>query len=97
VRYLVCYADRQEVSMNRARPRRVTAPDGGDAFVLDFRSGFAPIRDGDTEAFARVFILGATSNDAVSELARDEVHVGEMGGLVFDLEDEDASAPPDFD
>jgi hypothetical protein len=43
-----------------------------------------------------VFILGATSNDAVSELARDEVHVGEMGGLVFDLEDEDA-APPDFD
>ena len=83
--------------MNRAYSRRAPALDGGDAFVHDFRAGFAPILDGDTEAFARVFILGATSNDAVSELARDEIYVGEMGGLVFDLEDEEASAPPDFD
>jgi hypothetical protein len=84
--------------MSRAFLRRAaSAPDGGDAFVRDFRSGFVAIRDGDTEAFGRVFVWAATSNDAISELARDEVVAAEMGGLVFDLEDEDASGPPDLD
>jgi len=84
--------------MNRASLRRTAgAPDRGDAFVRDFRSGFAPIRDGDTEAFGRVFVWAATSNDAISELARDEVDAAEMGGLVFDLEDDDASGPNELD
>ena len=84
--------------MNRAFLRRVArTPDGGDAFVRDFRSGFAHIRDGDTEASGRVFVLAATSNDAISELARDEVVAAEMGGLVFDLDDEDASGPLELD
>jgi len=63
--------------------------DGGEAFVRDFRSGRTPIRDGDTEAFGEVFVWAATSNDAASELARDEVHAAEAGGLVFDLDDEE--------
>jgi len=84
--------------VTRASRRRVAdAPDRGDAFVPDFRSGFAAILDGDTEALGRVFVLAATSNDAISELARDEVDATEMGGLVFDLEDEDASGPIDLD
>jgi hypothetical protein len=44
-----------------------------------------------------VFVWAATSNDAISELARDEVDAAEMGGLVFDLEDEDASGPIELD
>jgi hypothetical protein len=77
----------------RASLRRVAvAADGGEAFVRDFRSGFSPIRDGDTEAFGELFVWAATSNDAASELARDEVHAAEFGGLVFDLDDEDVFA-----
>ena len=72
--------------------RAAVAPDGGEAFVRDFRSGFAPIRDGDTESFGELFVWAATSNDAASELARDEVHAAEFGGLVFDLDDEDVFA-----
>jgi hypothetical protein len=77
--------------------RPAVAPDGGEAFVRDFRSGFAPIRDGDTEAAGEVFVWAATSNDAASELARDEVHAEELGGLVIDLDDEDAFALMDVD
>jgi hypothetical protein len=45
-----------------------------------------------------VFVWAATSNDAASELARDEVHDAEAGGLVFDLDDEeDLSALMDVD
>lgn len=40
----------QEVCVER-RPR--VAPDDGEAFVHDFRSGFAPIADGDTEALGK--------------------------------------------
>jgi hypothetical protein len=75
--------------------RAASAPDGGDAFVDDFRSGFTPIRDGDTEALGEEFVLAITSNDAISELARDEVHPDELGGLVIDLEDREALDPPD--
>jgi hypothetical protein len=83
--------------MNRGSLRRVAAPDRGDAFLHDFRSRFAPIRDGDTEASGRVFVWAATSNDAISELARDEVVADELGGLVFDLEDPDVSGPFELD
>jgi hypothetical protein len=47
------------------------------------------MRDAVAEAFGEVFVLGVTSNDAVSEIARDEVLPEEMGGFVFDLEDGD--------
>jgi hypothetical protein len=77
--------------------RAAVAPDGGEAFVRDFRSGLAPIRDGDTEAFGELFVWAATSNDAASELARDEVHAEELGGLVFDLDDEDVFVLMDTD
>ncbi len=77
--------------------RPAVASDSGEAFVRDFRSGYAPIRDGDTEAFGEVFVWAATSNDAASELARDEVHAAESGGLVFDLDDEDVFAHLDVD
>jgi hypothetical protein len=73
------------------------APDGGEAFVRDFRSGFAPIGDGDTEAFGESFVWAATSNDAASELTRDEVRAEEFGGWVFDLDDEDVFALMDVD
>jgi hypothetical protein len=71
--------------------------DWGNAFIRDFRSGFTPIKEGDVEAFGAEYIWGATSNDAVGELARDEVYAGEMGGLVFDLEDEDMFDRARFD
>jgi hypothetical protein len=74
--------------------RAARAPDRGDAFIRDFRSfGFAPLRDGDTEAFGRVFVWAVTSNDAIGELARDELVAAEMGGLFFDPDDEDAYGP----
>jgi hypothetical protein len=53
--------------------------DGGDAFLADIRHGFIPIGDGDVEAFGEEFIAGATSNDAVAELARDETYTEESG------------------
>jgi hypothetical protein len=40
-----------------------------------------------------VFVWSATSNDAIGELARDEVVAAEMGGLIFDPDDENASGP----
>jgi hypothetical protein len=78
--------------------RRVaTAPDTGDAFVRDFRSGFRPIRDGDAEAFGEVFVSAATSNDAIAELARDEVYLEKLGGLVIDIEEEEVAQPTYFE
>jgi hypothetical protein len=62
-------------------------PDGAEAFLHDFRSGFTRIRDSDAEAFGTVFVWTITSNDAISELARDEVHAGETDGLIVDPED----------
>jgi hypothetical protein len=68
--------------------RHVQYDDGADAFVPDFRSGFAPVVDSDVEALGESFVLGATSNDAVGELLRDAAHPAECNGFVFDLEDE---------
>lgn len=81
--------------MNTAFLRRAArAPDRGDAFIRDFRSsGFVPLRDGDSEASGQVFVWAATSNDAMGEIARDEVVAAEMGGVFVDLDDEDASGP----
>ena len=70
--------------------------DGGEAFVRDFRSGRTPIRDGDTEAFGEVFVWAITSNDAMGELASDEVHVGALRQPSFDLEDQEEDEPLDL-
>jgi hypothetical protein len=78
----------------KASVRRFTNdPDGAEAFLHDFRSGFTRIRDGDAEAFGTVFVWAVTSNDAISELARDEVHGGEIDGFVVDLEDSNVLDP----
>lgn len=58
--------------------------DGGDAFVPDFRHGFVEIEDGDAEAFGEEFILAATSAEAASESARDELRDDEVSGLTVD-------------
>jgi hypothetical protein len=67
--------------------------DGGDAFVRDFRSGVTAVRDDYAESSGEVFVWTVTSNDAISELARDEVHADEMSELVFDLEEDDTVDP----
>jgi hypothetical protein len=67
---------------------RARYSDGGDAFVPDFRSGFRRVEDDDVEALGEEFVLGATSNDAGREIARDEMHPVECSCFVFDLEDE---------
>jgi hypothetical protein len=61
--------------------------DGGEAFVHDFRHGFSPIREGDVEAFGEEFIAGATSNDAIGELARDEGYATDIGGFIYGVEE----------
>ena len=58
--------------------------DGGDAFVPDFRHGFVELDDGDAEAFGEEFILAATSAEAVSESARDELRDEELDGLTVE-------------
>jgi len=75
----------------RIRPHRRHAKelDGGEAFIHDSRHGFTPIGDGDTEAFGEEFIAGATSNDAIGEVARDETYAEELGGVMPDLFDID--------
>jgi hypothetical protein len=70
--------------------------DSGEAFVHDVRDGFVAIRDGDAEAFGEEFIAGATSNDAIGELARDEAYAAEMDAFVFDVFDEDELDGPDL-
>jgi hypothetical protein len=65
--------------------------DGGEAFVHDSRDGFIPIKEGDVEAFGEEFIAGATSNEPMGELARDETYLEENGVFAFDrYEDEPA-------
>jgi hypothetical protein len=59
--------------------------DGGEAFLQDPRHGFRPVTEGDVEAFGEEFIAGATSNEPIGELARDETYATEMGGFVFDV------------
>ena len=74
----------------KPRPRmHAEELDGGEAFVHDYRHGFEPIAEGDVEAFGEEFIAGATSNDAVCEIARDEPYAEELGGPAFDLREED--------
>ncbi len=71
------------------RRRHAKELDGGEAFVHDCRHGFRPIREGDVEAFGEEFIAGATWNDALGELARDELCGDELGVAAFDFFDED--------
>jgi hypothetical protein len=69
-----------------ARPTRRHAKelDGGEAFLHDTRWGFSRIKEGDVEAFGEEFVAGATSNEPIGELARDEMDVAEAGGFPFD-------------
>jgi hypothetical protein len=86
-------------AQKKARPVRRHAKeemDGGEAFVHDSRHGFVPIEEGDVEAFGEEFVAGATSNEAIGELARDETYAGEIGGVAFDLYDEEAFDRADF-
>ncbi len=71
------------------RRRHAKELDGGEAFIHDVRYGFTPINDGDVEAFGEEFIAGATSNDAIGEIARDEMYAEEIGAFAFDLYDEE--------
>jgi hypothetical protein len=74
----------------KAPTRRLAGElDRGDAFVRDSRHGFTPILEGDVEALGEEFIWGATSNDAIAELARDDVYASEIGAVVIDVDDED--------
>jgi hypothetical protein len=79
----------KKTSLRRA-PRD---PDGGDAFVRDFRTAGRRIRAADAEAFGELFVLAITSNDAVAEIARDEVDPEELGGVIVDLEEGDTPDP----
>jgi hypothetical protein len=70
-----------------ARPTRRHAKelDGGEAFLHDTRWGFTHIAEGDVEAFGEEFVAGATSNEPVCELARDEGDFTDAGGFGVDL------------
>jgi hypothetical protein len=72
--------------------RRLEDADGGDAFVRDFRHGFTALEDGDVEAFGLAFVAGATSNEAVAELARDEVLADELGAYAIQSGPDDPEA-----
>jgi hypothetical protein len=63
--------------------------DGGEAFVHDPRHGFVAAEDGDTEAFGEEFVASATSNEPVSELARDEEPDGDIDIVAIDLDDDE--------
>jgi hypothetical protein len=82
-------------SSARRRHHHHEEMDGGDAFLLDPRHGFTPAREGDVEAFGEEFIAGATSNEAIGELARDETYAEEIGGFVFELYDEETFDRPE--
>jgi hypothetical protein len=71
------------------RPQHAEELDSGVAFIDDFRHGFHPAADGDVEAFGEEFVAGATSNDSIGELARDETYAEEVGGFAFELFDEE--------
>jgi hypothetical protein len=83
-------------NMTRSPHRHAEDLDTGEAFVHDYRRGFRPIEDGDVEAFGEEFIAGATSNDAIGELARDECYIEESGGFGFDLYEDDVIARVDL-
>ena len=51
---------------------------------LEARHGFVELEDGDAEAFGEEFILAATSAEAVSESARDELSDQELDGLTVE-------------
>jgi hypothetical protein len=72
-----------------SRRRHATELDGGEAFLHDSRYGFAPVKEGDVEAFGEEFIAGATSNAPVGELARDEAYFEKIGPFAFELYDEE--------
>ena len=81
----------------KARSARRTAEDAGDAFIYDFRHGFVPIADGDVEACGEEFVAGATSNEPIGEIARDEAYAADdLGGVVFAFSDEDELDRADF-
>jgi len=73
--------------------------DGGEAFLHDNRYGFNQIEEGDVEAFGEEFIAGATSNEAIGEVARDEAYAEELGGFIIETyeEDDDADDAGDAD
>lgn len=72
--------------------RRKDPLDSGDAFLQDFRLGFVPIDDGDVEAFGEEFVAGATSNEPIGELARDELYAEELDGVVLETEPDDSDS-----
>jgi hypothetical protein len=71
--------------------------DDGDAFLPDFRHGFAPVTDGDVEAFGEEFIVAATSAEAVGEAARDELVDEDLAGLTVEASFDDADDLDAFD
>jgi hypothetical protein len=73
------------VSSCRTPGRRRVEIDGGDAFIPDFRHGFVAVTDGDVEAWGEEFVAAATSGEAVSEVARDELLDEDIDGLAVDL------------
>lgn len=77
------------VTMLRKHRRHGRELDGGEAFVPDIRYGFVPMSDGDVEAAGEEFIAGATSNEPIGELARDETYLEEVGGVVLQMDDDD--------
>jgi hypothetical protein len=81
-----------------ARPTRRHAKelDGGEAFLHDTRWGFARIKEGDVEAFGEEFVAGATSNEPIGELARDEIDSSEARGFQFDHDAEGLFEPREY-
>jgi hypothetical protein len=55
-----------------------------------------PTEDAYAEACGEVFVWAITSNDAMGELASDEVHVGALRQPSFDLEDQEEDEPLDL-
>jgi hypothetical protein len=73
-------------TISRRTGRHAKELDGGEAFLHDPRWGSRPIADGDVEALGEEFVAGATSNEAIGELARDETYVAEL--VTFGLDDD---------
>jgi hypothetical protein len=71
------------------RRLRTRAIDDGEAFLRDFRHGFVLVKDGDAEAFGEEFVAGATSNEPIGELARDELLAVEAPALILDPIDDE--------
>jgi len=73
----------------KARRVRPDDLDDGEAFVRDYRRGFAMVPDCDAEALGEEFVAAATSNDAVAETARNELTSDELGGAIEEPDDID--------